>query len=92
MRSILSLVSLASAALAAPRLSAPRGCKVVSKTPTSGDYRTVQAAVDSLSTSTTAEQCIFIYQGTYTEQVHVKALQGPLTIYGYTPDTSGYAG
>ncbi|KAH7130406.1 pectinesterase-like protein [Dendryphion nanum] len=92
MRSVISILSLAATVLAAARTSPPSGCKVVSKTATSGQYKTVQAAVDSLSASSTAAQCIFIYQGTYNEQVYIKALQGALTIYGYTTDTSGYSG
>lgn len=35
-------------------------------------------------------QSIFIYSGTYTEQVTIPALAGALTVYGYTTDTSSY--
>lgn len=90
MHSLLYLLSLAATVLAEGRTSPPSGCLVVSKTPTSGQYSTVQAAVNALSTST-SPQCIFIYQGTYNEQVHVPAQQAALTIYGYTPDISTYA-
>jgi pectinesterase len=43
-----------------------------------------------LSTTTTAAQSIFIYSGTYTEQVTIPSLAGALTIYGYTTDTASY--
>ncbi|KAF2123224.1 pectin lyase fold/virulence factor [Lophiotrema nucula] len=92
MRSFLSFLSLAVTALAASRTSAPSGCLVVSKSASSGQYSTVQAAVNALSTSSTTAQCIFINQGTYSEQVYIKALKSALTIYGYTTDTSGYSG
>lgn len=92
MRSLLSFLSLAATALAAGRTSPPSGCLVVSKSATSGQYSTVQAAVNALSTSSTAAQCIFIYQGTYSEQVYVQARKAALTIYGYTTDTSSYSG
>jgi pectinesterase len=54
--------------------------------------RQVQAAVDSLSTTASGTQCIFIYQGTYSEQVYIPARTAQLTIYGYTTDTSSYSG
>ncbi|KAF2010044.1 carbohydrate esterase family 8 protein, partial [Aaosphaeria arxii CBS 175.79] len=76
----------------AGRTSPPSGCLVVSKSASSGQYSTFQSAVNALSTSSTSSQCIFLYQGTYNEQVYIQALKGPLTIYGYTTDTSGYAG
>lgn len=83
---------MATAVLAASRTSAPAGCLVVSKSATSGQYKTVSLAVKALSTSSTSAQCIFIDQGTYSEQVYVPALKSALTIYGYTADTSSYAG
>jgi pectinesterase len=39
--------------------------------------------------STTAAKCVFIYSGTYTEQVTIN-YKGPLTIYGYTTNTGTY--
>jgi pectinesterase len=45
-----------------------------------------------LSTSSTSAQSIFIYAGTYTEQVTIPKLKSALTIYGYTSDTSSYTG
>ncbi|EGS21887.1 pectinesterase-like protein [Thermochaetoides thermophila DSM 1495] len=71
----------------ASRTSPPSGCLTVGS---SGKYKTVQAAVDALSTTTTTTQCIFIYGGTYREQVYIPALKSSLTIYGETTDTSTY--
>ncbi|KAI5777627.1 carbohydrate esterase family 8 protein [Geopyxis carbonaria] len=88
--SILSILSLAATALCASRTSPPAGCIVVSKSATSGQFSTVQAAVDSLSTTASGTQCIFIYQGTYAEQVYVPARTAQLTLYGYTTNTTGY--
>jgi hypothetical protein len=45
-------------------------------------HRTVSAAIAALGTGTTAKS-IFIYPGTYKEQVLIK-YGGPLTIYGST--------
>jgi pectinesterase len=67
-------------------------CIVVSKNATSWQFRTIQAAVNSLSTTASAAQCIFINPGTYGEQVLVPARAAQLSIYGYTNDTRGYAG
>src|SRR5690242_13811595 len=78
----------ATAALAVKRTSAPDGCIEVSP---NGRFKTIQAAVSSLSTTSTADQCIFIQPGTYSEQVLVGARSAKLTIYGYTTDTSSYA-
>jgi pectinesterase len=51
----------------------------------------LQSAVDSLSTTSTTAQSIFIQAGTYTEQVYIAARAAKLTIYGYTTDTTSYA-
>ncbi|KAI2483584.1 Pectinesterase [Pyrenophora tritici-repentis] len=97
MLSSLALVlSLVASAVAAPqdlshrsgRQSAPSGCLSVGPTST---FQTVQAAVDALSTTDTAAQCIFIAAGTYKEQVYIRQLASSLTIYGQTPDTSSYS-
>lgn len=65
-----------------PRTSAPSGCLSVKAGSTaSGYYQTLTAALASLSG--TASACIFLYSGTYTEQVTIN-YGGPLTIYGYT--------
>ncbi|KAH7072496.1 pectin lyase fold/virulence factor [Paraphoma chrysanthemicola] len=96
MLSVLPLVlSLAAAVAAAPaalvaragRPTAPAGCLSVGSSAT---YKTVQAAVNALSTSTTSAQCIFIASGTYKEQVYIPALKSALTVYGQTTDTSTY--
>ncbi|KAK7705798.1 hypothetical protein SLS64_007745 [Diaporthe eres] len=87
MKSLFALLSCATTALAASRTSAPAGCITVG----SGGYSTIQAAVNSLSTSASGTQCIFISPGTYKEQVLVSARSAQLTIYGSTTDTTGYA-
>ncbi|KAJ5825390.1 pectin methylesterase [Penicillium riverlandense] len=76
-------------ALATSRTSPPSGSITVCS---SGcNYSTIQAAVSSISTSSTSAHSIFIYSGTYTEQVTVPVLSGKLTIYGYTTNTATYA-
>lgn len=71
MKSILNLLLGVTGVLAASRTSPPSGCVHVAKS--GGQYTTVQAAVNSLSTSSKTAQCIFIDQGTYTEQVRHSA-------------------
>ncbi|ESK82464.1 carbohydrate esterase family 8 protein [Moniliophthora roreri MCA 2997] len=79
------------AVFGASRTEPPSGAIVVrADTSNSGEYSSVQAAVDSLPDDG-SEQGIFIYPGTYTEQVDITR-SGPLTIYGYTEDTSSYSG
>ncbi|KAF2143505.1 carbohydrate esterase family 8 protein [Aplosporella prunicola CBS 121167] len=87
MARLLSLLALAGSALAIT--SPPTGALTVGS---SGTYKTVQEAVDALSTSTTSEQTIFIYAGTYKEQVTLPTLKGKLNIYGYSADDSSYKG
>ncbi|KAF3766898.1 family 8 carbohydrate esterase, partial [Cryphonectria parasitica EP155] len=70
------------------RTTAPSGSITVCSSDC--DYTTVQDAVDSLDTSSSDAQVIFIYSGTYTEQVTIPELSGSLTIYGETEDTSDY--
>ncbi|KUI73936.1 Pectinesterase [Cytospora mali] len=88
MKHILALLGTITAAVATSRTSAPSGCITVG----SGGYSTIQSAVDSLSTSSSTAQCIFIEPGTYSEQVLVSSRSAQLTIYGYTEDTSSYSG
>ncbi|KAH3981915.1 pectinesterase [Parastagonospora nodorum] len=96
MLSLLIVLALAVATVAAPpppvsragRPSAPPGCLAVGS---SSQYKTVQSAVNALSTTSTTAQCIFIAKGTYKEQVYVQALKSPLTIYGETADTSSFS-
>ncbi|KAI1499937.1 family 8 carbohydrate esterase [Biscogniauxia marginata] len=87
---LVGLAAFAATAFAEGRTSAPDGCLNVAKS--GGDYKTIQSAVDSLSTSSSADQCIFINPGTYSEQVLVSARAAQLTFYGYTDDTSSYSG
>jgi len=87
---IFSLTFIAGA-FAGNRTSAPSaGCLVVSKTPSTGQYNTVQAAVNALPTSSSDSQCIFVTPGTYMEQVLVSSRGAQLTIYGYTSDTNSH--
>ncbi|KAF5372592.1 hypothetical protein D9758_005124 [Tetrapyrgos nigripes] len=77
------------AVIAASRTSPPSGALVVrAGTTTSGEFSSVQSAVNSLPNDGSARS-IFIYPGTYTEKVYITRL-GSLTIYGYTADTSTY--
>ncbi|KAI5918134.1 family 8 carbohydrate esterase [Camillea tinctor] len=87
---LVGFTAFAATALAAGRTSAPAGCLNVAKS--GGDYSTIQSAVNSLSTSSSEDQCIFINPGTYSEQVLVSARTAQLTLYGYTDDTSSYSG
>lgn len=91
MKSTAILLSLVSFTLAASRTSPPSGCLVVSTSAASGQYSSIQSAVNALSTTSTSAQCIFIYSGTYSEQVLVPARSAQLTIYGYTTDTTSYS-
>ncbi|KAJ2982278.1 hypothetical protein NUW58_g6480 [Xylaria curta] len=79
----------ASLVLAVSRTTPPSGCLHVAKT--GGSYSTVQSAINSLSTTSTADQCVFINQGTYMEQVYIPSRAAKLTIYGYTADSTSYA-
>ncbi|KAK1233368.1 hypothetical protein PQX77_003477 [Marasmius sp. AFHP31] len=76
---------------AASRTSPPSGAIVVRPgTTTSGEFKTIQSAVNSLPNDSSS-RFIFLYPGTYTEQVYITR-SGPLTIYGYTNDTNSYTG
>jgi len=71
----LSLFNIASAA----RTSPPAGAKVVrAGTSNSGEFATLSAAVNSLPNDGSS-QTIFIYPGTYAEQVYISR-SGPLTV------------
>lgn len=86
MRSFLTTaLAFGATVLAAGRTSPPDGALVVGN----GHYTTIQDAVNALK-SVKEEQVIFIYPGTYREQVTVKSLPGPIKILGYTTDTSSY--
>lgn len=69
----------------AARTTNPDSCLEVQTTSTgSGQYSTFAKAVAALGSGTDAA-CIFIYPGTYKEQVKVE-YGGDLTIYGYTSE------
>jgi pectinesterase len=88
MKYLLAFLTTIAAALADGRTSAPSGCITVGS---GGKFDTIQSAVDSLSTSSSDAQCIFIQPGTYSEQVLVSSRKAQLTVYGYTKDTSSYS-
>lgn len=84
---LVPLFTLVATVLAGSRTSAPSGALVVG----SGQkYTTIQAAVNALK-STSSEQSIFIEPGTYSEQVSIPSLSGPLAIYGYTTNTGSWS-
>jgi len=71
------------------RTEPPAGAVVVTPHPYApGEFATVQGAVSSLPNDASS-QSIFIYPGTYTEQV-VITRPGQTTIFGSTVDTSDY--
>jgi pectinesterase len=70
---------------ATARTTSPSGCLVVQGTGTAtGQYATFASAIAALGSGTTSK-CIFMYPGTYKEQVRV-TYGGNLTIYGYTSE------
>ncbi|KAF2174495.1 carbohydrate esterase family 8 protein [Zopfia rhizophila CBS 207.26] len=74
-------------ARATGRTSPPSGCLVVRGSGTkTGEYNTVSSAVAAVG----ASGCIFIYSGTYNEQVTIKT--NGVKLYGYTSDVSSYKG
>lgn len=65
--------------LAASRTSPPSGSLVVrAGTTTSGEYSTINKALAALP-SDSSSRSIFIYSGTYSEQVYITR-SGPLTV------------
>ncbi|KAJ7258782.1 carbohydrate esterase family 8 protein [Mycena haematopus] len=73
----------------ASRTTPPAGAVVVRQSgATSGQFTTITAAINSLPNDSSA-RTIFIYPGTYTEQVYITRT-GQLTIYGSTTDTTSY--
>jgi pectinesterase len=86
--SLIATTTAAPAELAkrAGRTSTPSGCLTVRGSGTkSGEYSTLGAALTQLDTSATTAACIFIYSGTYQEQVTIQ-YKGALTIYGYATE------
>lgn len=55
-----------------------------------GSYPTVQKGVDALSKSSKTAQTLFIYAGTYKEQVYIPKLASSLIVQGQTSDSSSY--
>ncbi|KAJ4469233.1 carbohydrate esterase family 8 protein [Lentinula aciculospora] len=87
--SILLFLAAAQLALGASRTSPPAGSVIVrAGTTVSGEFATITEALASFPDSTST-QSLFIYPGTYTEQIDITR-SGPLTIYGYTTDTNAY--
>ncbi|KAJ7077185.1 pectin lyase fold/virulence factor [Mycena epipterygia] len=81
--------SLIQYALAASRTTPPSGAIIVrAGTTTSGEFATLTAALNSLPNDSSARS-IFIFPGTYTGQNDITR-SGPLTIFGYTTDTTTY--
>ncbi|KIM41502.1 carbohydrate esterase family 8 protein [Hebeloma cylindrosporum] len=88
-RSVAYLFTLFGLAFAANRTAPPLGAIVVrSGTAAYGEFNTISAAVNSLPNDQSSRS-IFIYPGHYNEQVYITR-PGPLTIYGYTNNTSTY--
>ncbi|KAG5650860.1 hypothetical protein H0H81_010740 [Sphagnurus paluster] len=85
----LLLVNAGTVEKRASRTSPPSGAVVVRKSGAqTGEYSTVQAAIKALPNDSSA-RTIFIYPGTYNEQVYISRA-GKTTILGSTTDTSGY--
>ncbi|KAK8245336.1 pectinesterase-like protein [Phyllosticta capitalensis] len=85
-KSLLSAAALVGSALALS--SPPSGALTVGS---SGKYSKIQDAVDALDTSSSSDQTIFIYKGTYEEQVVVPELKGSLTVYGSSDSETDYS-
>lgn len=86
---LLSFVSVALGVNAASRTSPPSGAYVVNQSDTaSGQYATISDAIDALPDNG-SDVVIFIYPGTYNEQVYIDTSDS-VTIYGYTEDTTSY--
>jgi pectinesterase len=72
------------------RTKPDRGALVVDASgATAGSYPNISVAVNALHNSTDAQK-IFIFPGTYNEQVYVPPHAGPITIQGYTENARGY--
>jgi len=75
--SISILTWVTAGVLAATRTSPPSGALVVKPDATSGQYKTISAAIKALDDSSSAS--IFVYPGTYKEQVYITR-SGPLKV------------
>ncbi|KAH8120359.1 pectin lyase fold/virulence factor [Phellopilus nigrolimitatus] len=75
---------------AASRTSPPPGAIVIRAGTTSpGEFTSITSGIASLPNDSSS-QSIFIYPGTYTEQVLIDR-SGEVTIYGYTDDVMNFA-
>ncbi|KAH7094454.1 carbohydrate esterase family 8 protein-like protein [Paraphoma chrysanthemicola] len=73
------------------RVTPERGSIIVdSSGKQDGSYTSIGAAVQNILRNTTAAQSIFILPGTYSEQVYIPPLAGPLSIQGFTTDARTY--
>ncbi|CAI5714134.1 unnamed protein product [Peronospora farinosa] len=81
-----SLVVGADAACTKP----PAGAIIVDQSGAHSGYRTIKDAVGKLNVDTTVQQTIFIYKGTYQEQVVISKLKSTLVLQGYTCDKMSY--
>ncbi|KAJ4365133.1 hypothetical protein N0V83_008751 [Neocucurbitaria cava] len=54
-----------------------------------GSFANISTAINSLHNTTDA-QTVFIYPGTYSEQVYIPPHAGPITIQGYTTNAGSY--
>lgn len=74
------------------RITPPSGALIVdgSKPYSPGVFPKLQAAILALSFTTTTNQSIFIYPGTYNEQVYIPVLKSSLVIQGWTTDARSY--
>ncbi|KAJ5991675.1 hypothetical protein N7499_003540 [Penicillium canescens] len=74
------------------RVSPAKGAVVVdnSASPYPGSLSTVQAGVDALNRTSTIPQTLFVFPGTYVEQVYIPRLKSNLTVQGYTCNSKGY--
>ncbi|KAJ7686228.1 carbohydrate esterase family 8 protein [Mycena rosella] len=86
---LISLLVFCAKISAQPRTVPPDAAVIVRGSGTqTGEFHTIQAAVASLPGDSSA-QVIFVYPGTYTEQVHLTRA-GNLTMMGYTESTKSY--
>lgn len=61
-----------------------------STNPYPGSFATVQEGVNALNSTTTHPQNLFIFPGTYKEQVYIPRLKSNLTVQGFTRNSKSY--
>ncbi|KUI53339.1 Pectinesterase [Cytospora mali] len=81
--------SKTSPSLSVARLTPPAGSITVCATG-GCDFSTISGAVNSISNTSTVPTSIFVYNGTYTEQVYLPPKAAKVTIYGETSDYTSY--